>query len=132
MKRTFVLRSAQVVANAIATIRCAPLGYRVTIDEPKRTLEQNDALHPLVRAIARQVKFADEWQSEDDWRRILLSGFLTATGHKVQVLRGIEGESVIIRISTRKLDKSKFSEFLEYVNAWAAERGVKLQEDNAA
>lgn len=120
----FTLISAKVRDNAIRAIRCAPVGYRVTIEEPKRTLEQNDGFHPRIREIARSIPFAGKMRSEDEWRKILMSGFRTWQGEQVEVVEGLEGEVVALGLSTRKLGKNEASDFTTYIEHVAATRGV--------
>ena len=121
----FTLISAKVRDNAIRAIRCAPVGYRVTIEEPKRTPEQNDGFHPRIREIARSIPFAGKMRSEEEWRKILMSGFRTWQGEQVEVVEGLEGEFVALGLSSRELRKSEMSEVLDYASAWAAERGIE-------
>ena len=125
MKRTFTITGRRVCEHAIAAIRTAPLGYRVTLEEPSRSREQNDALHPRVREIAKTVQFGGEWLNEYEWRTLLVSGWMKATGKDPRVVQGLEGEPVALRISSRRLSKVEFSELLEWVDAWAASHGIE-------
>ena len=120
----FLLINAKVRDNAIRAVRCAPVGYRVTIAEPKRSPEQNDGFHPRIREIARTIPFAGKMRSEDEWRKILMSGFRTWQGEQAEVAEGLEGEFIALGLSTRKLSKSEASDFTTYIEHVAATRGV--------
>ena len=116
----FTLNSSKVRDRAIAAIRCAPLGYRVIIEEPKRTGEQNDAFHPRIREIAQRYPLCGQIRSEEQARLILMSGFRTWQGEQIEMATGLEGEPIALGLSTRKLKKSEASqviEWLEYVEA---------------
>ena len=128
----FTLTSAAVRDNATRAIKCAPLGWRVTLEEPKRTLEQNEAFHPLIRAIARSVPLCGAMRSEAQARMIFMSAFRTWQGEQVEMAQGLEGEPLALGLSTRKLKKSEASDFIEYLNSFAARHGVDLRESEAA
>ena len=130
--RSFTLISAKVRDNALMAIRCAPVGWQVTLKEPKRNLNQNAAFWSLMDDVSQTCEFAGERRSKEDWRTIFLSGWAKATGRNVDVVKGIEGEPVALGISSASLSKSEMSDVLEYVNAWAANQCVKRRETEAA
>jgi len=127
-KAVFTLWTAQVRDRAIAMIRTAPIGYRVTIGEPKRTDAQNDLMWPRIRAIAKKVDWDGDRLSEDDWKDILTAGF-----REERVVPGITPGTVVrLGLRTSKLSKSEMGQFLDFIDAFAAERGVRLDADEQA
>lgn len=122
--KPFTLINAKVRDNAIAAVRCAPIGWQVTIKEPRRNLDQNAAFWSLMDDISRTCLFAGERRSKEEWRTIFISGWMKATDRNVEVVEGIEGETVALGLSSRELRKSEMSEVLDYANAWAATHGV--------
>jgi len=131
-KAVFTLISAKVRDHVIAAIRCAPIGYRVTIAEPSRSPEQNDAFHPIIRDIARTVPLCGKIRGEAEARRIFMSAFRTAQGEQVEVAEGLEGEVISLGLSTRKLTKAEGSDFIEYLHHFAATHGVRFDAEMAA
>lgn len=86
-----------------------------------RTQEQNEKFHAMVRDISRQVKWADEWLDEEQWKRLILGA---AYGQLVVPNPFGEGLVVVNRCVSRKLNKPTMSELIEQMYAFGAERGV--------
>jgi NinB protein len=132
VRRAFTLINKIVRDNAVMAIRCAPIGYRVLIEEPKRTLEQNDAFHPIIREIAKAVPLCGKKRTEKQARTIFMSAFRTWQGQQIEMVEGLEGEPVAIGLSTADLKKSEASDFIEYLNAFAAEHNVTFHDQTEA
>ena len=124
-KRVFILAHAQARQLAVDFVKGAPDGYSVTISEPNRSLEQNAAQWPILQAFADQL----EWPvngimsklEPDEWKDILTAAFENET---VRVAIGLNGGLVMLGKRTRTFSKKKFSEWLEFLHATAAHRGV--------
>ena len=130
MKRTFVLQPAPHPARqncALYVLHGAPDGFIVSVGEPNRTLEMNAAQWPILEAFSNQL----EWPingvmsklEADDWKNILSAAFRRET---VRVAMGLDGGMVMLGQRTSKFSKREFSDWLEFLNATAAIRGVKL------
>jgi len=65
--------------------------------------------------------------STDAWLLYFKSRFLGADDVKLP-----NGEVVVRPFSSSELDTKEFSEFMDKVEAWCAQRGVYLQDENAA
>jgi len=127
-KAVFTLWTSRARDHVISMIRAAPVGYRVTIVEPKRTDAQNDLMWPRIRAIAKKVDWDGERLSEDDWKDILTAGF-----REERVVPGITPGTVVrLGLRTSKLSKSEMGQFLDFIDAFAAERGVRFDAEQAA
>jgi hypothetical protein len=65
--------------------------------------------------------------SADEWKDVLTAAFKRET---VRVAMGLDGGMVMLGSRTREFTKKEFSEWLEFLNATAAIRGVKLGDKN--
>ena len=127
MKKTFIMAHAVARAHALQAVEDAPEGYVVTVGEPTRNLEQNAAQWPILQAFADQLQWpvngAMEWLTADEWKDILTAAFKRET---VRVAMGLDGGMVMLGSRTSKFSKAQFSEWLDFLNATAAARGVEL------
>ncbi len=125
MSRAILILANDDVRNrAIHWIRNVPEGTRLELNEPKRTLDQNALLWPRLADIRRQVDWYGEKLDEDDWKDIF-----TASLRKARVVPGIDrGTFVVLGMRTSKMSKSEFSDLLELIAAFGAERGVVWSE----
>ena len=101
----------------------APAGYIVRIAEPTRTDEQNRALWPKLQDIASQVEWHGETLTREEWKDVF-----TAALHKQKAVPGIDGGLVFLGRRSSKMGKAEFSDLLELINAFGAERGVVWSE----
>ena len=127
MKKTFIMAHAVARAHALQAVEDAPEGYVITVSEPTRNLEQNAAQWPILQAFADQLQWpvngAMEWLTADEWKDILTAAFKRET---VRVAMGLDGGMVMLGSRTSKFSKAQFSEWLDFLNATAAARGVEL------
>jgi hypothetical protein len=132
-KRLFVLAHDQARARAVQSIQNAPQGYIVTIAEPTRNLDQNAAQWPILNAFADQLVWPVNGEmvqiSAEDWKDLLTSAFRR---EQPRVAMGIDGGMVLLGQRTSKFKKGEFSDWLDFLNATAADRGVALDERQAA
>ena len=118
MKQTFILAHDTARQRAVEAIRNAPEGMVVTVAEPSRNLEQNAALWAVLSEIAEHVVWHGRKLSPEDWKHIF-----TASLKRMDVVPNLEGTGfVALGLSTSKMSKREFSDLLELVNAFAAER----------
>jgi hypothetical protein len=117
--------------RAKQAIEDAPNGYAVAIKEPTRNLSQNAAQWPILQAFAAQLQWpvngAMAAMSPDEWKDVLTAAFKRET---VRVAMGLDGGMVMLGSRTREFTKKEFSEWLEFLNATAALRGVNLGDKN--
>ena len=130
MKQTFIMRpelECPSRRNAIQAILQAPDGYAVTISEPNRSLEQNAMLWPLLTHWSKQIQWPVDGKmqslSPEDWKNILTAAFRRETG---RIASGLDGGMVLLGARTRDMGKREFSDFLEFIQAAASERGIRL------
>lgn len=106
-------------------------GHRleVTVKPQRRSLDQNAAQWPILDAFARQLQWPVNGQmvymTAEEWKDVLTAGFRK---EHVRVAMGLDGGVVMLGLRTSKMDKSEFSEWLDFLNATAALRGVQFRE----
>ena len=128
-KKTLRLAHAEARRRAVAYVEAAPSGYVVTISEPTRSLEQNAAQWPYLEAFSKQLKWpvngAFVSMEPEEWKDVLTAAF---KGEKVRLAMGLNGGVVMLGLRTSKMPKGSFSEWLEFLKATAADRGVTVYE----
>ena len=129
-KSMFVLVNEQVRYRAVQAIQNAPEGHVVTIAEPTRTLEANAAMWPILRALSDQLTWPVNGQmvkmSPEEWKDVTTAGFQNETA---RLAMGLTGGVVMLGLRTSKMGKRRFSEYLDFLHAVAAERGVVVYPD---
>ncbi|EOC1147984.1 recombination protein NinB [Cronobacter sakazakii] len=96
----------------------------VTIQEKTRSVEQNNRLWATLRDVSEQVVWHGAKLNSEDWKHIF-----TASLKGQRSAPGINGGLVVLGQSTSKMRVSEFSELLELIHAFGAERGVRWSED---
>jgi len=128
-KQRFRLAHDQARQLATAAIWRAPEGWHVEIKPPTRSLDQNAKFHALCSDIAKAgIEWAGEKRTAEEWKALLVSAHAAATQSGFDLVRGLEGEMVQLRESTAAMTKARSSSLIEYVTAWAAQRGIALRE----
>jgi hypothetical protein len=126
-KRVFRLISNTVRQRAIDAIWGAPEGHIAVVQEPTRSLDQNAAQWPILTAFAEQLEWPIngrmEKLSEEDWKDLLTAAFKR---EQARIAPGLDGGMVLLGQRTSQFGKSVFSEWLEFLHATAADRGVEL------
>ena len=115
--------------RAMSAVASAPDGFAVVVKETTRSLEQNALLWVLLTAFSEQllwpvngsmVKLAPE-----EWKDVLTAAFKQETQ---RIAMGLNGGMVILGMRTSQMGKRQFAEFVEFIQATAADRGVVLDE----
>lgn len=131
-KRTFFMQHSEARRRAMAAVADAPEGWRVTVEPPKRNLEQNSLLWVLLAAFADQlvwpVNGAMVKLSPEEWKDILSAAYKRESQ---RVAMGLDGGMVMLGLRTSKLNKKEFAELIEFIHSVAADRGVELNEATA-
>lgn len=133
MKKVYIMAHAQARSLAQEAVKNAPEGYAVTISQPTRNLEQNSAQWPILQAFADQLQWPIngrlEWLQPEEWKDVLTCAFKRET---VRVAMGLDGGMVMLGSRTSKFSKAQFGDWLEFLNATAADRDVILDYREAA
>jgi hypothetical protein len=131
MSQTFIIKAgdSKQVALAIEAIRWLPVetDWEVTIDEELRTDGNNRQQWPILNAIAKQVPWPVDGVmtkiSGDEFKQILTAAYRS---EKVRIAQGIDGGVVLLGHRTRDFKRSEWQEWIEFLNWFAAEKGVKI------
>ena len=131
-KRIFVMAHDEARRRAVAAVVEAPAGWRVTVEPPKRNLDQNALLWVLLTAFADQLEWPVNGRmvklTADDWKDLLTAAYRRETQ---RVAMGIDGGMVMLGMRTSKLNKREFAELIEFIQSVAVDRGVELDEVTA-
>ena len=132
-KQFFILGHDLARRRAVAAVAQAPADWRVTVEPPRRSNAANAALWPILEAFSRQLQWPVngvlQTLSADEWKDILSSAFLRES---VRVAPGLDGGMVMLGLRTSKMSKAVFSEFIEFLHATAAARGVRVYDEETA
>lgn len=132
-KRLFMLVHPLARANAIEAVKTAPDGFCVTIRDANRSLDQNAAMWPILEAFSQQLMWPVNGQmvhmTSEEWKDVLTAAFQRDVA---RLAMGLDGGVVMLGQRTSKFGKRKFSEFLEFLHAVAAQRGVVVYGNEAA
>jgi len=120
MKRTIILAHPEARRRALEAVKTAPDDYVVTVSERTRTLEQNALLWPLLTAVSKQVIWHGYVLTPEEWKDMF-----TASLKKSRVMPNLDNTGfVILGQRTSKMGKREFSDLIELILAFGAERGV--------
>lgn len=132
MKRTYALVHDIARKRAEQDVHTAPDGYIVTVAEPTRSLDQNAAQWPILQAFADQLEWPVNGRmvrmSDEEWKDVLTAAFRRETA---RLAMGLDGGVVMLGMRTSKMSKREFGDWLEFLHATAAARGVELEREDA-
>lgn len=121
MKQRYKLVSDSVRDHIIRQVRSAEWGKVITIEDPTRSLEQNARMWAQLADVARQVDWYGTKLTAEEWKDVF-----SAALKKQRAVPGIDGGFVILGQRTSKMTKGEMADLIELMNAFCAERGVKL------
>lgn len=128
-KRTFILVHAEARSRAEECVRQAPDGFVVEVKESSRTIDQNAAQWPYLDAFSEQLLWPVNGQmvkmEPEEWKDVLTAAFKNETA---RLAMGLNGGVVMLGLRTSRMPKREFSEWLEFLKATAADRGVTVYE----
>ena len=114
--------------RAIEAVTRAPTGCVVQIKEQTRNLDQNAAMWPILEAFSRQLQWPVNGNmtklTAEEWKDILTAAFRQ---ENPRLAMGLNGGVVMLGSRTSKMGKREFSDFLDFLNATAVQRGVELE-----
>lgn len=121
--QTVILSNSFKRKQAHKLIDCAPYGHVISIKPPTRSGAQNDKMWALLSDIAR-AKPEGRRHTAEIWKCL----FMAACGHAVQFEQGLDGAPFPIGFRTSRLTKEQMSDLIEFIHAYAAKHGVKLED----
>ncbi len=105
--------------RAIALVSSAPEGYLVTIQEPKRTLDQNARLWSLLTDVSRAQPMGRK-HTPEVWKQL----FMQACGHECQFLMGLDGNPFPAGFKSSGLSVRQMCDLQEFISAFMAEHNI--------
>lgn len=121
MTSVFVLIHKDARQAAMKSVMLAPDESTVEIREPRRSDDQNSLLWVLLGKISANIPWDGEKLTPNEYKDLL-----TACLRKQKVVRGVEGGLVFLGARTSTMTKSEFSDLIELIYSFAAERGLVL------
>lgn len=123
MKQRYIMSHETARCRAVDAVRNAPAGYVIEIKEPSRSLDQNALLWPLLTCLSEQVDWYGQHLTPDEWKDVMTAGL-----RKQTAVPGIDGGFVMVGSRTSKMSKAEFSDLVELIYAFGAERGVRFEQ----
>lgn len=129
MKRVFRLVHTQARQGAMQCVKEAPEGFVVVVAEPMRSLESNAAMWVYLQAFSDQLLWPVNGQmtrlEPEEFKQILSAAFRQET---VRLAQGLDGGMVMLGARTSKFSVREMSDFIEFLAATAAARGVEIDQ----
>lgn len=112
---------------AAAAVRRAPDGWTVEVKPPLRTLDANAKFHAMLADIVKSgFEHEGRQYGIDDLKTLFVSAWMIETGRQSDIVKGFNGETVQLRRSTTTFNKHEMGELIDLVEAFAAQRGIKI------
>ena len=98
------------------------------IKQATRSSEQNMMFHSLIGKIHKAMSEAGSTWGEEDIKRLLIDQWAHETGKKIgRVVPSLDGERIVqLGLQSHKFTVEETSEFIEFLFAWAADKGIEL------
>ena len=101
-----------------------PAGWRVTVQETKRTVPQNDRMWAMLTAVSTQLVWHGQRYSPNDWKDYFMHAM-----NGGRFMSSEDGGMVPIGRSTSNLGKQEHSLLTEIIEGFADRNGVDLMEN---
>lgn len=101
--------------------------FTVEIKPLTRTLDQNAKFHAMIGDIAKQMAEAGSSWTVEDWKRLLIDQFAADTDRRIgSVVPSLDGQRVVqLGLQSKRFSVEEASEFIEWLEAWAAQKGIE-------
>ena len=107
-------------------------GKKLTMEikPASKSREQEEKYHAIIGDIAKQAQHMGAKWSPDDWKRLLVDLYCVEKGMPSgKVVPSLDMTGIVqLGMQTRHFTKEQASEFVEFLQAWAADNGVELNE----
>ena len=96
----------------------------------KRSSPQNARLHAMLTELANQCQWHGQKLPMEVWKRLCMAAWMREERQSPQLVPALDGNGVdIIYERTSRLTKDECGRLMEWIEAFAAERGVLLGVD---
>ena len=106
-------------------------GKKLTLEikDASKTREQEEKYHAMIGDIAKQAQHMGAKWDADTWKRLLVDKYCRETGLSSKIMANLDNDGLVqLGFQTRKFTKEQASEFVEFLQAWAADNGVTLND----
>ncbi|MEM9584818.1 MAG: recombination protein NinB [Pseudomonadota bacterium] len=125
MRQTYRVTTEGQRDTALRAVNERCLGFEVEVRDPKRTLDQNALLWALLTELSPKVKIQGKTLTPDQLKAV----FMHALGREQQTLPTLDGQSWFSAgFRSSRMTRGEFSELIEFIHAYAAERGIEIGE----
>lgn len=111
----------------LAAVLQSGMRWVLTLKLETRTQAQNRLMWPLLTVFSNQLEWPINGRmvkmDPDDWKDVLSAAF---KGDAVRLAMGLNGGVVLLGQRTSKFTKAEFADWIEFLYATAADRGVRL------
>lgn len=107
-------------------------GHRLVLEvRPQpRSSQQNARLHAMLTELALNVEWGGKKLPMEVWKRLCMAAWMREERQSPQLVPALDGNGVdIIYERTSRLTKDECGRLMEWIEAFAAERGVMLGVD---
>ena len=120
-RQVITLVSREDHARVRRCLETAPVGTRVQLQEPKRSIPQNDRLWLILTKLSQTLVWHGQKYSPEEWKDFMMHAY---RGEKWMPAE--DGGMIPIGRSTSKLSKQEFCELMELMEAFCARQNISL------
>lgn len=129
-RQVYVLSHDTARRNAAQAVMDAPEGFVVRVEPANKSRDQESMYHAIFADVARTRTFMGKKWDAETWKRLLVDAFARVKAEEGEPLQGhgaimpnLDGTGFIqLGVQTRNLTKAQASEFIEFLNAWMADK----------
>ena len=125
MSRELLIISAeQFREKAMAWIRSAPLGTRLTFQGPTRSLPQNAKMWSMLTELSEQLDWHGRKYGTEDWKDYLMHSL-----SRGRWMPDEDGGMVPVGMRTSRLSKAEMADLIALMDAFGARHGVVFHDN---
>lgn len=95
--------------------------YHLTLEEAKRTINQNRLLHAMLQDIAERREWAGRKWDMEVWKRLLVAAWTRSQNEPLMLVPALDGKGVdIVFRRTSKMTKAEVADLIDFITAWDA------------
>ena len=101
--------------------------WRVSVSEPKRSDEQNDAMWWMIDQIKKQPPdWFDKTLDKDEIKQVMMGGLFK----EMKMVRNADNDGYMpIAYRSSRLSWREMGELLSYIEAWCARNGIEMRRE---
>lgn len=123
-RRTVILRTPEDRERVARWASKVEAGTTVEFRQARRSLDANRLLWAMLQDVSAQVEWYGERLTPEEFKDLF-----TAALRKSRAVPGIDGGIVMLGMRTSDMTKAEFSDLIELIRAFGAERGVRFSDE---